>query len=174
MAYLNGRNFAFCYEKREGVAVDSVAKACSVVSPKVFHREKLSETLDASTRHEVRCKQADYIENPQRLKTKVEGSMVSKCANPACSTPFHYLREGKIFRIEVEVTPPTTAQDAVELSNGKKLPFLLERRKAARKVEHFWLCGPCSQYMNLMLDKETGIIVLPKRPVRVAAAAAAS
>lgn len=100
--------------------------------------------------------------------------MVSKCANPACSTPFHYLREGKIFRIEVELLPPPTAEQTVELSSGNKVPFLVERRKVARKVEHFWLCGPCSQYMNLMFDKDTGITVLPKRPVREAAAAAAA
>ena len=44
--------------------------------------------------------------------------MVSKCANPACSTPFHYLREGKIFKVEVEVTPPVTSDESYELSNG--------------------------------------------------------
>ena len=98
--------------------------------------------------------------------------MVSKCANPTCSTPFHYLREGKIFRIEIEVTPPVTSDENVELSNGNKVPFLLAAKKPARKVEHFWLCGPCSQNMNLMFDKDTGITVLPKQQVRVAAAAA--
>ena len=102
--------------------------------------------------------------------------MVSKCANPTCSTPFHYLREGKIFRIEIEVTPPptATAEDSFELSNGDKVPFLVSARKPARKVEHFWLCGPCSQSMNLMFDKDNGVMVMPKRPMRIAAAAAAS
>ena len=98
--------------------------------------------------------------------------MVSKCANPACSTPFHYLREGKIFRVEVEITPPVTSEETIELTDGSKVPFLIATRKAGRKVEHFWLCGPCSQTMNLLFDKDTGINVLPKRPVRMAAAAA--
>ena len=98
--------------------------------------------------------------------------MVSKCANPACSTPFHYLREGKIFRVEVQVTPPVTSDETIELSDGSKVPFLIATRKPARKVEHFWLCGPCSQNLNLLFDKDTGISVMPKRPARLAAAAA--
>jgi hypothetical protein len=98
--------------------------------------------------------------------------MVSKCANPACSTPFHYLREGKIFRVEVEITPPVTSEETIELTDGSKVPFLIASRKPGRKVEHFWLCGPCSQTMNLLFDKDSGINVIPKRPVRMAAAAA--
>ncbi|HVH87151.1 MAG TPA: hypothetical protein VM912_10520 [Terriglobales bacterium] len=98
--------------------------------------------------------------------------MVSKCANPGCSTPFHYLREGKIFRVEVEITPSVTSEETIELTDGSKVPFLIAARKPGRKVEHFWLCGPCSQTMNLLFDKDTGINVLPKRPVRMAAAAA--
>ncbi|HWY70193.1 MAG TPA: hypothetical protein VNX88_16110 [Terriglobales bacterium] len=86
--------------------------------------------------------------------------MVSKCANPACSTPFHYLREGKIFRIEVEVTPPES-QDRTETTNGNKSPFLLASRKPI-KLEHFWLCGPCSQSMSLLFDKDSGLSVIPK------------
>jgi hypothetical protein len=27
-----------------------------------------------------------------------ETSMLSKCANPVCTTPFHYLRDGKLFQ----------------------------------------------------------------------------
>jgi hypothetical protein len=98
--------------------------------------------------------------------------MVSKCANPACSTPFHYLREGKIFRVEVEVTPPLTGQETVELSDGKKFPFLLASSKPTRKTEHYWLCGPCSQTLNLQFDKDAGLTVLPKERARAAHAAA--
>ena len=100
--------------------------------------------------------------------------MVSKCANPTCSTPFHYLREGKIFRVEVEVTPPLTADETVQLSNGSKVPFLIASRKAARKTEHYWLCGPCSRTMSLLIDKDNGITVMPKTQLRAAAASAAS
>jgi hypothetical protein len=98
--------------------------------------------------------------------------MVSKCANPSCSTPFHYLREGKIFRVEVEVSASHPAQETVELSDGKKFPFLLASNKAARKTEHYWLCGPCSQTMNLQFDKDAGLLVFPKQQARAAHAAA--
>lgn len=100
--------------------------------------------------------------------------MVSKCANPTCSTPFHYLREGKIFRVEVEITPPLTADETIELSNGSKVPFLITSRKPAKKTEHYWLCGPCSRTMNLLIDKDNGVTVMPKTQLRVAAASAAS
>lgn len=99
--------------------------------------------------------------------------MVSKCANPTCSTPFHYLREGKIFRVEVEVTPLASANETVEPSNGNKVPFLVAR-KPARKLEHYWLCGPCSRTMSLLIDKDNGVTVMPKTQLRAAAASAAS
>ena len=95
--------------------------------------------------------------------------MVSKCANPACSTPFHYLREGKIFRVEVETTPPEP-QDRAETPNGIKSPFLLAARKPPLKLEHFWLCGPCSQSMNLLFDRNSGVSVIPKLRARAAIA----
>jgi hypothetical protein len=95
--------------------------------------------------------------------------MVSKCANPACSTPFHYLREGKIFRVEVEATPPESL-DRAEASNGNKSPFLIPSRKPPLKLEHFWLCGPCSQSMSLLFDKDSGLSVIPKLRARAAIA----
>jgi hypothetical protein len=98
--------------------------------------------------------------------------MVSKCANPACSTPFHYLREGKVFRVEVEVPPPLASEDTIEFPNGNKIPFLVAKRKPGRKLEHFWLCGTCAQTMSLLFDKDNGVTVLPKPQARAVAAAA--
>ena len=100
--------------------------------------------------------------------------MVSKCANPSCSTPFHYLREGKIFKLEVEVTPPVSAEDALEFSDGSRVPFLVTSRKPGRRLEHFWLCGPCSQTMSLLFDKDNVVTVMRKPNTRAAAAAAAA
>jgi hypothetical protein len=94
--------------------------------------------------------------------------MVSKCANPTCSTPFHYLREGKIFRVEVEATPPTASQDKSYVPNGNNSPFLVASRKPMLKLEHFWLCGPCSQSMSLLFDKDNGVSVIPKLRSRAA------
>ena len=28
--------------------------------------------------------------------------MLSKCANPLCSAPFQYLRDGKVFQVELD------------------------------------------------------------------------
>ena len=100
--------------------------------------------------------------------------MVSKCANPACPTLFHYLREGKVFRVEVEVTPAAVPGDTAELHNASKVPFLVKTSKPNRKVEHFWLCGPCSQSMSLIFDRDLGINVIPKPQARAAGATAAA
>jgi hypothetical protein len=38
--------------------------------------------------------------------------MVSKCFNPACSTPFHSLAEGTVFRLEPDGSFTNTTVDA--------------------------------------------------------------
>ena len=80
--------------------------------------------------------------------------MLSKCANPDCSTTLHYLREGKVFKVESEAE--------LYLVDGGKKP--------ARKVEHFWLCGPCSETNTLIKDKADGVKVVAKPLSRRAAA----
>lgn len=76
--------------------------------------------------------------------------MLAKCANPSCSTPLVYLREGKIFIME----HPVAAQ--VQPAG----PVLV---KSSNRVEHFWLCGPCSAEMTITYDNHYGIAVVPKR-----------
>ncbi len=76
--------------------------------------------------------------------------MLSKCANPSCSTPLVYLREGKIFMME-------TPARAVEETPIQELP------KAPSRIEHFWLCGPCSAQMTLAYDRRHGVQIVPKR-----------
>jgi hypothetical protein len=71
--------------------------------------------------------------------------MLSKCANPACSTPLVYLREGKIFMMEHAREPEAPGQS-----------------KGPGKVEHFWLCGPCSAQMTLVYDSRAGVRMQPK------------
>ena len=70
--------------------------------------------------------------------------MLSKCSNPACATTLLYLREGKIFAIRPNEGAPTTAA------------------KPVRRVEHFWLCGPCSEHMTLVRDADGEVRVIPK------------
>lgn len=76
--------------------------------------------------------------------------MLSKCANPSCSTPLVYLREGKIFMMDHPPGPQPVRQTEV----GKQV--------APGRVEHFWLCGPCSAEMTLVYDRNSGVLVLPK------------
>jgi hypothetical protein len=73
--------------------------------------------------------------------------MLAKCANPSCSTPLVYLREGKIFMVE-----------SLESQANAAIP----RPKAPNRVEHFWLCGPCSSELTLSYDRQSGIHVVRK------------
>lgn len=83
--------------------------------------------------------------------------MLSKCANPSCSTPLIYLREGKIFMMENGPQPQIRPGGPVLVNGGNR-------------VEHFWLCGPCSLEMTITYDRDHGIAVVPKSHARRAAA----
>ncbi len=83
--------------------------------------------------------------------------MLSKCANPACSTAFQYLRDGKLFQIEVG----SSAESGIHVVN----------KSPSRKIEFFWLCGPCSARLTLAYQRGKGVITLPlSQPARTAAA----
>ncbi len=71
--------------------------------------------------------------------------MVNHCSNPTCNKPLHYLREGRIFVFDV-IDPKSSA-----LPNGRYL----------HHMEHFWLCGQCSETL-LLEQTEMGIRVLPR------------
>jgi hypothetical protein len=58
--------------------------------------------------------------------------MVTHCANSNCAKPLHYLRDGKVFLLNLP--------DARPDSSGTKR-------------EHFWLCGDCSTQFDL---RQTG------------------
>jgi len=72
-------------------------------------------------------------------------AMLSKCANPLCSMPFQYLRDGKVFQVELD-------------ESGQLCPPGLSLRKPSR-TERFWLCGPCSVRFTLAFDRGKGIEV---------------
>ena len=76
--------------------------------------------------------------------------MLHKCANPECSNAFRHLREGKLFLVENEYFPR-----ARNRSRKSRRPPLL------RHMEHFWLCGGCSQQLTLTFDRERGMITVP-------------
>jgi len=74
--------------------------------------------------------------------------MLAKCANPACSVPFRYLHEGKLFRLDVGAGPPAVSGHA------------------PRQLQYFWLCEGCARTMTLeMRDGE-----VQARPARAARA----
>jgi hypothetical protein len=69
--------------------------------------------------------------------------MVDRCANPQCAKPLHYLREGRIFVFDVDE----------ENGPGGKRSY---------HVEHYWLCGLCSQTLTIERTIE-GFRPLPLR-----------
>lgn len=70
--------------------------------------------------------------------------MVNSCANPKCAKPLHYLREGRVFVFDAE-------------SDGDS---------HIHRMEHFWLCGVCSQTMRLEKTCE-GVQIVIKPGLRM-------
>jgi hypothetical protein len=69
--------------------------------------------------------------------------MVAKCSNPSCSTPFRYLKDGTLFRLESNPTLPPSKSD---------------------RVEYFWLCSHCSSSMTLSLREDETVATVPLPP----------
>jgi hypothetical protein len=76
-----------------------------------------------------------------RWKISPKGeSMLSKCANPACSAPFRYLHEGRLFVTEIE------SED--------------------RRLDCYWLCETCCRTLTVRVETGNGIMVKPAAPQR--------
>ena len=74
--------------------------------------------------------------------------MISRCANPACSTRFRYLHEGRIFQFEVRSIPVA----GVDARGTNGLP---------RGTEYFWLCDSYALTMTLVLEPDAGVALVP-------------
>jgi hypothetical protein len=74
--------------------------------------------------------------------------MVNNCANPACAKPLHYLREGRVFVFDMS--------DTTSVEHGRR----------TRHLEHFWLCGSCSQAFQLERGAD-GVKLLPRPAMRI-------
>lgn len=70
---------------------------------------------------------------------KSDKKMVSECANPACHTPFLYLRDGKLI-----ATRSQTSDDRT-------------------RVEYFWLCASCSSQLSMVPAVDGKINLVPFR-----------
>jgi hypothetical protein len=77
--------------------------------------------------------------------------MVNQCANPKCGKPLHYLREGRIFVFDLpDPNVPVSAP------GGR-----------ARRLQHSWLCGACSETMVIEQTGDTQIqVALKSRKVQ--------
>jgi hypothetical protein len=86
-----------------------------------------------------------------------ETIMLSKCANPECSTTFLYLHQGKLFRFEVE----TRARSPMAGPNGsaEKLPL---------HTEYFWLCESCLGRITLVQHQGSEVKAVPVLRLRAA------
>ena len=81
--------------------------------------------------------------------------MLSKCANPECSAPFIYLRDGRLFQIDTAAGPQ-----------------LVTEAKPPHHIEYFWLCGQCASSMTLAFQHGKGVVMVPLDPPTARRAAA--
>jgi len=78
--------------------------------------------------------------------------MVSKCANPSCSTQFLYLHEGRLFRLDSR--GPSTTHSTFDDEAGST--------HADVRIEWFWLCPRCSDTLTLRYSKQSGLQLQPR------------
>jgi hypothetical protein len=72
--------------------------------------------------------------------------MINQCANPSCCKPLHYLREGRIFVFDLpDLNTPVPAAGG-----------------GARRLQNFWVCGPCSETMVMEQTSEMQVRVALK------------
>jgi hypothetical protein len=71
--------------------------------------------------------------------------MLAKCANPSCTTPFHYLHDGRLFQMETGLGGRQAVGD----------------KKPAHRIEYFWLCHQCATDWTLAYERGKGVIAVP-------------
>ena len=76
--------------------------------------------------------------------------MLSKCANPACTMPFHYLRDGKLLQIDTSLGGPHMVGQ-----------MLAAEPRQPHRIEFFWLCAECSSTMTLAFQRGKGVVMVP-------------
>jgi len=64
--------------------------------------------------------------------------VLDKCANPACSAEFRFLRNGRLFEIETECSE-------LRETEGKL-------HDSKRRLEFYWLCDGCVELFVLSSD----------------------
>ena len=77
--------------------------------------------------------------------------MLSKCANPTCSTTFRYLNEGKLYLIDSKAALVRNGLQAELRYAGKSCSY-----------EYFWLCSSCCREMTIQIDNKVEVRVVRK------------
>jgi len=83
--------------------------------------------------------------------------MLAKCANPECSSRFQYLRDGRIFKVELD-------------ENGEPYHPGANSKFRVARVERFWLCPECATGLTLKYEPALGVCLERRTQVRRAAA----
>jgi hypothetical protein len=73
--------------------------------------------------------------------------MLKSCANPQCAKPLHYLRDGRVFVFDA----------VLKADDGNQ--------SKAHRMEHFWLCGACSETL-MMEQTRNGVRVVTRTGLR--------
>jgi hypothetical protein len=69
--------------------------------------------------------------------------MVSQCANPGCTAQFLYFGQGQVVAVPHRGKPLTEST-----------------------VEFFWLCGECSSHLNLEVELNGAMHLVPREVTR--------
>lgn len=75
--------------------------------------------------------------------------MISRCANPACNKPFHYLRGGRLYRFDGRTTS----------ANPKAVANAVYTVSPTHMSVFFWLCKECSSKLLLRFDGSSVAVV---------------
>lgn len=87
--------------------------------------------------------------------------MISKCANPACCHPFHFLRPGRLFQFDVRLP----------LEPCRDVPITVCSRKPHHATIYFWLCGECAPMLTVRFEPHMGVSVVSRQQVSTATTA---
>lgn len=83
--------------------------------------------------------------------------MLSKCLNSHCSATFHYLGQGRLFRVDFSEPGKKRAMA------GK--PVIVSKHSKTNPIEHFWLCESCATKMTVELSDSGEVRLVPHKTV---------
>lgn len=82
--------------------------------------------------------------------------MLSKCLNSHCYASFHYLGQGRLFRVDFSEAGKRRAM------TGKPV-VMISKRSKTYPIEHFWLCENCAASMTVELSDSGEVCLVPRK-----------